>query len=107
LGGGALVGWYFSNSNAIVSDVLFVVIYIALIKVFKFGSLKIGFLTLACSLALSIVFVILISVNYQTMNFFITPLFLTGPILTRIPNYRCSWYFLLSMLYPGMLLAYL
>lgn len=109
VGTGALIGWFFSNSNTIVSDIIFVFIYFALIKVIKFGSLKIALITLACSLVLSIVFVVLytqmqVLVN---LNFFSNPLFLMAPIWTRIPNQRCSWYFLVSMLYPGMLLAYL
>lgn len=67
VGAGALTGWFFYNTNTIVSDIIFVLIYFALIKIIKFGSLKIALITLACSLILSIVFVVL----YTQMQFMV------------------------------------
>ena len=59
LGVGAFCGWLFSGTNWIISDIIFIVIYVALIKVVKFGSLKIALASFACSLVLSIVFITL------------------------------------------------
>ena len=109
LGVGAFCGWLFTGGNWIISDIIFIVIYVALIKVVKFGSLKIALASFACSLVLSIVFIALAtktSVNFQ-IDYVDNPLFLAAPLLAHIPNQRCVWYFLISMGYPGMFLAYL
>ena len=88
LGAGALVGWYFSNGNTVISNIIFIFIYVAIIKVVKFGSLRLALVTFICSLILSIVFTILIaeSNTYMTMVYSNNPLFLAAPTFARIPN---------------------
>lgn len=110
LAGGALVGLYYSHFNWIVSDLIFLVIFISIIKVVKFGSLKISLLAFCLSLTLSISFIILtelITKAYLETSYFGNPLFLACPNIIKIPNHNCSWYFILSMAYPGMFLAFL
>jgi hypothetical protein len=109
LGIGIMVGWFFTPSNWIFSDIIFIFIYVFLIKTIKFGSLKIALANFFCSLLLSIVFVVF-SVKtsiYADENNFNNPLYLLAPIDARVVNVRCSWYLIIPMAYPGMLLAFL
>lgn len=109
IGAGALCGWYFSHTNYIISDLIFIAIYVAMIKLVKFGSLKMSLAAFACSLILSCVFLGLSTETSVFLNLsnFNNPLFLVAPRIARVPNHKCSWYFLLTMAYPGMFLAYL
>lgn len=59
MGIGVLCGVYFSHFNWIVCDVVFLIIFVASIKIIKLGSLRISLLAFALSLLLSITFVIL------------------------------------------------
>jgi hypothetical protein len=108
-GVGVFCAWYFTYTNWIISDIIFIVIYVALIKLVKFGSLKIALASFAVTLLLGIVFIVLATKTSAEVNvyFFNNPLFLTAPLLAPIPNLRCTWYFLLDMAYPGMFLSYL
>lgn len=112
IGFGVLCAWFFTGQIWMVSDLIFVFIFITLIKVIKFGSLKIALINFICTLILDLIFITVTEVIRKTyfstnINIFNNPLFLTAPIIAFIPNYRCAWYFILSMAYPGMFLAYL
>ena len=109
IGVGVMAAWFFNHSNYILSDIIFVCIYLVFIKTIKFGSLKIVLVTFGCSLALSIIFVGLSTITqaYVNANNFNNPIFLSAPIIAHVPNRRCSWYFIVAMAYPGMFLAFL
>lgn len=61
LGIGLLCLWYFLYTNWIVSDVIYVMIYFSMIKIIKFGSLKIAILIFVINLTIDCAF-------YSTMD---------------------------------------
>lgn len=109
---GMLCLWYFLYTNWITSDIIFVMIYLSMIKVLKFGSLKIAILTIVLNFIIDCIFYQTIGSldnTYQNAiyNFYNNPLFLITPNLTHIPNRKCTWYFVISMSFAGLLCAYL
>lgn len=57
IGIGAAIGYYFSDKNWIVNDIICVSIMIAAIKIMKFTNLKISIFTLIVGLAVQMAFV--------------------------------------------------
>lgn len=109
---GLLCLWYFLYTNWITSDIIFVMIYLSMIKVLKFGSLKIAILTIVLNFIIDCIFYQTIGSldnTYQNAiyNFYNNPLFLITPNLTHIPNRKCTWYSVISMSFAGLLCAYL
>ena len=48
-----------------------------------------------------------LSYNTELLNLFNNPFFLQIPTLNPVPNQKCSWLFISSLVYPGIVLAYL
>lgn len=45
---GMVLAWYFSSRNWIISDIIYVMIFLAIVKFIKFGSLKIAIVSFIC-----------------------------------------------------------
>lgn len=56
------VGWYFSDSNIILNDIVSICICVGLIKILKFTSLKVAGLAFLVTIVLELVVVIVIYV---------------------------------------------
>jgi hypothetical protein len=56
LGIGLLLSWYFTNKNWIISDIIFMFIFLAMIKIIKFGSLKLSLIFFVCTLVIDLGF---------------------------------------------------
>jgi hypothetical protein len=56
------LGWYFSDSNIFLNNILSVCSCVALIKVLKFTNLRIGGITFLVTISLELIIVILIYV---------------------------------------------
>lgn len=113
IGCGAVCAWYFSGTNWIIGDTIYFCIYLATIKLVKFGSLKTALIAFIITMGLNIFlillaqFVIGVYFNNGMLTLFNNPLFLEVPAITIYPNRKCSWLFLFSMALPGILLCYL
>ena len=57
---GFTIGYYYSNKNWILNDILFVAIVVAIIKIMKFTNLKITLFALIVGLAVQMTFVSII-----------------------------------------------
>ena len=113
VGLGILLGWWFSNRNWIISDVITICIWVGTIKLFKFTSFKIATLTFTFTIVLELIFIVLMQVvfdrsyNTELLNLFNIPFFLQIPTINPVPNQKCSWLFISSLVYPGIVLSYL
>lgn len=113
VGVGLMCAWYFSGTNWIIGDFICICIFVSVIKLIKFGSLKIAIITFVVTTILDVIFIVLsetinqIYFNNAMLTLFNNPLFLVSPDITHYPNRRCSWIFLFSMAYPGIFLCYL
>lgn len=113
VGAGFIAGWGFSGFNWIISDILYTALYIVLNKLVKLASLKTAFRLLLVSMALNISFALLssllleIQINNTMLSIFNNPLFLFCPCISYTINQTCSWLFITSILFPGLLLSYL
>lgn len=112
LGAGLLCAWYFLNRNVIISDIVFVMMYLSLMKFVKFQSLKMLLILFALNFTIICSFYYTVSEidsSYDNNNiiYFNNPMFLLFPNITHIPNSKCAWYSLISMSYGGFFLCYL
>ena len=105
--------WYFTDKNWIVSDFIFICIWISGIKLLKFTNLKIVTFTLTIMIVVSLIVLgvieVALGISYNTnlFNHFNSPLFLQVPTISRLPNQKCSWIFLSALLFAGMFASYL
>ncbi len=60
MGTGVTVGWYFSNSNIIMNDIVSICMCVGLIKILKFTNLKVAGLAFLVTIVLELVVVIVI-----------------------------------------------
>lgn len=106
-------GWWFSNKNWIINDVIALCITIALVKAFKFVSFRIGFISYVL---LNIVFILgaILTPIIHKQNFMIyflvsvnNPLQFQMPLI--IPSYgqKCVFVTITSIFLPGLLVSYL
>lgn len=104
--------WFSFGKNWIIGDIIFCFIFVATMKMVKFGSLKIAIITFTITMSIDIFFITLawginkIYYNNAILSIFNNPLFLMVPSLSHYPNRKCSWFFLASMLFPGLLQCY-
>ena len=56
MGIGTAIGWWFSDSNMIVNDIICLCLIISLIKILKFTSLKLAGLTFLVIISIEIIF---------------------------------------------------
>jgi hypothetical protein len=107
-----VVSWLLNGFNWIIGDLIYIFVFIATIKLIKFGSLKIAVIAFSSAMTIDILFIILswftngIYYNNAMLSIFNNSLFLVCPTISHYPNRRCSWYFLFSMAYPGILQCY-
>lgn len=113
VGIGFMCAWYFTGTNWIIGDFICLCILLTTIKIIKFGSLRIAIIAFAVTSILDVVFIILAQImngvyfNNAMLTVFNNPLFLVMPALVHYPNRCCSWFFLFSIAYPGIVLSYL
>ena len=48
-----------------------------------------------------------LSYNIELLNLFNNPFFLQIPTINPVPNQKCSWLFISSLVFPGIFLSYL
>jgi hypothetical protein len=91
-GSGMLILWYFSNKNWIISDIVYTMILLAIVKFLKFGSLKMAFITFWLTALLNIVFILItqfyLKMYYNNLILYIfnDPLFILTPCISFTPN---------------------
>lgn len=106
-----LLAWFFSDTNVILSDIIYIMIYLSLIKIVKFGDLKTAVIIFVLNFAIICAFYkTTTSIDSAYLNqgysYFNNPLFFMVPVIINIPNVKCNWISLITMSYPGFLLAY-
>lgn len=112
LGVCVVIMWFVLSQNWILGDIMYTFIFIATIKLVKFGSLKIAIITFAITMTVDIFFIVMawainkVYYNNAILSIFNNPLFLVVPTISHYPNRKCSWFFIASMLFPGMLQCY-
>ena len=113
LGLGLLLCWFLLNKNWIVSDIIYCMMFLAIVKCIKFGSLKIATITLLSTAGLNLLFIILTQTikhayfNNIILYIFNNPFFIFCPCINYTPNQSCSWLFITCIAFPGLLLSYL
>ena len=112
VGLGVTIGWWLSQKNWILNDIIAVCICIAFIKLFKFTNLKtalvymVVILTIEVGIALCIHYIIGTSYNSLILNTFNNPLEIQLPSITKVINLRCSWIPVTEVIFPGVFLSY-
>ena len=107
------MGWWFSDSNIILNDIICICICVACIKVLKFTSLlnaTIGFglvMALLVIIALLIYFFTGTSYNSLFINKYNYPFELQIPTINPVFYQKCAWLPFNSIVYPGMLVSFL
>lgn len=107
-----VIMWFVLGQNWILGDIMYTFIFVATIKLVKFGSLKIAIITFAITMSVDIFFIVMgwainkVYYNNAILSIFNNPLFLVVPSISHYPNKKCSWFFIASMLFPGMLQCY-
>ena len=92
LGLGLVLGWYFSGKNWIISNIIYIMIFLALVKIIKFGSLRMAALGYFCVAICNIVFIVLIQklrqvyFNNIILFLFNNPFFIFCPCINFTPN---------------------
>ena len=92
LGLGLVLGWYFSGKNWIISNIIYIMIFLALVKIIKFGSLRMAALAYFCVAICNIVFIVLIQklrqvyFNNIILFLFNNPFFIFCPCINFTPN---------------------
>lgn len=116
---GILVGvgitciWWFLGETWIVGDIILIAMWVCTIKIFKFTSLCMSFFTFCFTIIIELIFLIVVeailhlSYNIEVINLFNNPFFFQVPTINPVPNLKCSWLFISSLVYPGMVLSYL
>lgn len=107
-----LASWFILDKNWIVGNFIYCFIFVATLKLVKFGSLKMATITFVVTMSIDVFFIGLawginkIYYNNAILSIFNNPLFLMVPTISHYPNRKCSWFFLASMLFPGLLQCY-
>ena len=113
VGVGVVVGWWMSDRNWIVNDIVAIFMIVAGIKFFKFTSLRYAIICFCLTITVEMVFVLLIrffinaSYNVALLNEFNNPFELQAPTINPVYNQKCSWLPITALIYPGCLMAYL
>jgi hypothetical protein len=113
VGIGTAIGYYFSNKNWIVNDIICVSIMIAAIKIMKFTNLKISIFTLVVGLIVQMAFVEYIhfvkgtSYNDLILNSFNFPFELQLPTINAVYQQKCAWLPFTAIISPGIFMSYL
>jgi hypothetical protein len=109
---GIVCGWWFSDKNWILNDIIAVCICISFIKLFKFVNLKMALvyavviITIEIIIALCIHYIIGESYNILIFNNFNNPLEIQLPTITKVIDTRCSWIPVTEVIFPGIFLSY-
>ena len=113
VGLGVCFGWWFSNKNWIVNDIVAVCMTVASIKVLKFISMRISIICFCITSAVQLVFVILInfviqrSYNTVILNEFNNPWEIQMPTINAVYNQKCAWLPITAIWYPGAFMSYM
>lgn len=113
VGVGLVTAWYALDKNWIISNIIYIAMYTAFIKIVKFGSLQTAAIVYFIGAICNTTFIILTSkireiyFNDLILTIFNNPFFIYCPVITYSPNESCSWFFITCMIYPCILLCYL
>lgn len=113
IGIGVALGYYFSDKNWIINDVLCVSIMIAAIKIMKYTNLKISIFALVVGLSVQMVFVEYIhfakstSYNDLILNYYNYPFELQLPTINPVYKQKCAWLPFTAIINPGIFMSYL
>lgn len=113
IGVGVALGYYFSNKNWIINDILCVAIIIAAIKIMKFTNLKISLFALCVGLLVQMAFVEYIhfgkntSYNDLILNYYNYPFQLQLPTINPVYKQKCAWLPFTAIINPGVFMSYL
>lgn len=113
VGVGLVCAWYFTGYNWILSDIIYMIIFLAVMKLVKFDSLRIAAITFFFTALCNISFILMtqfirhVYFNNVILYIFNNPLFIFCPCINFTPNQNCSWFFISCIAYPGILLCYL
>lgn len=108
-----VVGWWVSNKNWILTDLISLSIIVASVKVFKFISLKMALFSFFITICVEVGTLIVIQKTKGTsyddylLNSINDPFQLQIPTLVPIIEQKCSWLAVSAIIYPGLLLSYL
>jgi len=108
-----IIGYWLSNGQWMMNDILGVCSIVGLLKLLKVRSLKMGVILLSSLLILEIAvglfvhYVFNTSYNNYVINKFQSPIVLVLPSITHELYRRCAWLPISSILFPGLLLSYL
>ena len=113
VGTGTVVGWWFSENNMIVNDIICICMTVAFIKILKFTSLQIAGLAFLITMTILVILALLIyfttgnSYNNILLNTYNYPFELQIPTINPVYDQKCSWLPFTSIVEPGVLLSYL
>jgi len=106
-------GWWFSNKNWILNDIIALCITVGLIKTFKFVSFKIGFISYVLLNVVFITGAILTPILHK-QNFMIyflvsvnNPFQFQMPLIIPTYSQKCVFVSITSIFLPGLLVSYL
>jgi hypothetical protein len=108
-----VVGWWFSNDNMIVTDLLCLCITVGFIKILKFTSLKLAGAAFVATIVVELTFatalylVTGLSYNNLFLNNYNYPFELQVPTINPVYNQKCAWLPFTAIVFPGMLFSYL
>lgn len=106
------LGWWFSNKNWIVNDIVSVCMIVACIKILKFTSLQMAVICFLITMTVQMTFVITIHFTVDTtynilfLNNFNNPFELQLPTINPVFQQKCAWLPVTAIIYPGMLMSY-
>jgi len=92
MGVGVVAAWYFTNKNWISSNVIYSMIFLAIIKLVKLGLLKMATITFIFTAVCNILFIILtqtvrkVYFNDIILYIFNNPFFIMCPCINFTPN---------------------
>ena len=90
-------GWWFTDKNWVLNDVLSFCIVLATVQLFKITSMRMAFfyfvvvLLAEVTIALCIHFLVGQSYNILILNNFNNPMEIQLPSITRAIDFKCSW----------------
>ena len=108
-----VIGWWFSNNNWILSNLISFCIVLSCIKVIKITSFKVALMAYGILFILYIIAAVLpVIIKAESVNFFFiyafkTPFQIQAPIILPMYATKCSWISVTTVCFPGIIISYL
>ncbi len=106
-------GWWAADRNWIYTDIMAIMLIIAIIKVFKFVSFKVALIAYLIMVAMYIAASVIIVFVYQNQYDSYTVALLRTPYQLKFPSFseaygqKCVWISITTVAFPGLLVSYL